>query len=68
MFGLIRAGFNLLRPVVVGIASAVGWTGLPGSSTPREEPQQPRDRVELSPEARRPEAARQSIPNFHAWN
>ncbi len=63
MFGLIRAGINLLRP----IARAVGLIGVPVASTPQT-PQPPRDRVEISPEARRPEAARQSIPNFNAWN
>lgn len=67
MFGLIQAGIRLLRPVVAGIASAVGITGLPTSSTPQTPPP-PRDRVELSSEARRPEQARQSIPNFNAWN
>lgn len=67
MFGLIRAGINLLRPVVAGIASAVGITGLPTSSTPQQ-PEPPRDRVEISSEARRPEEARQTIPNFNAWN
>lgn len=67
MLGLIRMGINFVARRLTARSLVVNGAGagiVPVASTP----QAPRDRVDISREARRREAPRQCTPNFQAWN